>query len=126
VSQRTARRLLFLALLFCVPLPYWGIEVERGPAVRLFLLTVMTSAVAVAEGGFEPRLVGGLFVLQSLLAAGVLYLLARLLVRVLPVARRGTAVAVVVAVLVGVALQRIFYLPFAHSAPHANLLGIFR
>ena len=126
MSPRTARRLLFVALLFCVPLPYWGIEVERGPAVRLFVLTAMTSAVAIAEGGFEPKLVGGVFLLESLIAIGALYLLARLLVRVLPVGRRGTAVAVVIALLVGVALQRIFYLPFAKVAPHANLFGIFR
>lgn len=126
MSAKAARRILWLALLFCLPLPYWGIEVERGPAVRLLLLTIMTGAVVVTEGGFDASIVGGLFLLQSLVVLGLLYLLARVLVRALPPARRGTAVAVLVAALVALALQDVFRLPFARSGPQANLLGIFR
>ena len=126
MSAKAARRILWLALLFCLPFPYWGIEVERGPAARLFLLTIMTGAVVLTEGGHDASIVGGLFLVQSLLALGLLWLLAGLLVRVLPAARRGTAVAVLVAALVALAFQNVFHLPFARSGPQANLLGIFQ
>jgi hypothetical protein len=126
MSATAARRILWLALLFCVPFPYWGIEVERGPAARLFLLTIMTGAVVVTEGGHDASIVGSIFVLQSLLALALSWVLAGLIVRTLPAARRGTAVAVLIAALVVLALQNVFHLPFARTGPQANLLGIFR
>ena len=126
MSAKAARRILWLALLFCLPFPYWGIEVERGPAARLVLLAVMTGAVVVTEGGHDASLVAGLFLAQSLAALGLLYLLARVLVHALPPTRRRAVVAVLVAALLAVALQDVFHLPFARSGPQANLLGIFR
>ena len=126
MSAKAARRILWLALLFCLPFPYWGIEVERGPAARLFLLTIMTGAVVLTEGGHDASIVGSVFILQSVMALALLYLLAALLVRVLPAARRGAAVTLLVVALVAFALQDVFHLPFARSGPQANLLGIFQ
>ena len=129
MSVKAARRILWLTFLLTIPVPYWGIEVGRAPAARLLLLASVTGTAAVAEGGRTLTLVGGLFVLQALLACAVLYLLARVVARVVyaiaPASVRGLFVGAIVGVLLGTSLLDVYHTPFARSGPRTNLFGIF-
>jgi hypothetical protein len=126
LGPRTARRLLLLAAILLVPVPYWAVDVERAPVARLLLLATMTGAAAIAEPGGVGSIVAASLVAQAVLWLGVLSLVARLVVRWLPPAGRWPAVAIVVAVLLAVASFRVYRTPFARAGPRANLLGIFR
>lgn len=121
-----ARRVLWLAAILLVPVPYWAIEVERAPVARLVLLAAVTGATAIVEPGGVGSLVGGALVAQALLWLVVWAVVARLVVRLLPAARRGPAVALIVAALLVVSLLPVYHTPFARTGPRANLLGIFR
>jgi hypothetical protein len=122
----TARRLLFFAAVALVPVPYWAVEVERAPVARLALLAGMTGVAAIAEPGGVGSVVAGALVAQSLLWLLLLALAVRLLIRWLPGARRGPAVAILVAGLLAASLFHVYHTPFARSGARANLLGIFR
>jgi hypothetical protein len=121
-----ARRLLFLAAVVLVPVPYWAVEVERAPVVRLVALAVMTGGAAVTEPGGVVSILAGFLVLQALLWLVALALAARLIVRLLPEGRRGQAVAAVVGVLAGASLLRIYHTPFSRAEAWTNVLGILR
>ena len=92
-----ARRVLWLAALFLIPVPYWAIEVERAPVARLLLLAAVTGAAMLAEPGGVGSIVGGALVAQAILWLVVWAVVARLVERRLGAATRGTAVALIVA-----------------------------
>ncbi len=121
-----ARRLLWLAVIVLLPVPYWAIEVERAPVSRLVLLAAMTAAVWIREPGGVASIVAGALVAQSVLWLALLWVAARLAVRWLPAARRGPAVAALVAGLLAISLLPIYYTPFAQRGQRANLWGILR
>jgi hypothetical protein len=121
-----ARRLLWLAAVALLPVPYWAIEVERAPVVRLLLLAAMTGAAWVAEPGGVLSIVAGALVVQSMLWLGVLWLAARLVVRWVPAGHRGAAVAAFIAALVAVSLLPVHHTPFARSGPRGGLRGLLR
>lgn len=119
-----ARRLLFLAAVAFLPVPYWAVEVERAPVLRLVVLAVMTGIAAIQEPGGVMSIVAGSLVAQSVLWLVVFAILARLVVRWLPDARRGVGVAVAVGVLAVLALFPVYHTPFARSSVRTNILGI--
>src|SRR5262245_21097171 len=121
-----ARRVLWLAAVFLVPVPYWGIEVERAPVARLVLLAVVTGAAALAEPGGVGSIVGAALVAQAVLWLGAWAVVARLVARHLPATWRSPAVALIVAVLLVVAILPVYRTPFARTGPRTNLLGIFQ
>jgi hypothetical protein len=121
-----ARRLLFLAAVAFLPVPYWAVEVERGPVVRLLLLAGMTGAAAVGEPGGVISIVAGALVAQSLLWLGALAVLSRLVVRWLPASRRGVGVAAVAGVLAALALFPVYHTPFARGGSRTNVFGVLR
>jgi hypothetical protein len=124
VSPKAARLLLWVVMLLLVPVPYWGLETERAPVVRLLLLATLTGAVAMTEGGFDAVFLASVFALQALLATGALLVLAWSIVRVVPAARRGAVVAALVALLCAAAWLHIYRTPFARHGPTTNVLGI--
>jgi hypothetical protein len=121
-----ARRVLWLAALFLIPVPYWAIEVERAPVARLVLLAAVTGAAMLAEPGGVGSIVGGALVAQAILWLVVWAVVARLVERRLGAATRGTAVALIVATLLVIALLPVYRTPFARTGPRTNLLGIFQ
>lgn len=121
-----ARRLLFLAAVLLLPVPYWAVEVERAPVVRLLFLAVMTGIAAIQEPGGVISILAGSLAAQSLLWLLGLALLARLAARWLPETRRGIGVAVAVAALGALALLPIYHTPFARTGARTNVLGVLR
>jgi hypothetical protein len=129
MSQRAAKRILWVTLLFTLPVPFFMIEVGWVPPIRLILFALLTTAAAVSEPGFDTGFVAGLFVPQALLYGALCYWLARAAVlrlnRLAPAWLRLFALLAVMAALVAGSLFPIFRTPFSHSSPRANLLGIF-
>jgi len=121
-----ARRVLLLAAVFLVPVPYWGIEVERAPVARLLLLATVTGAATIAEPGGVGSIVSGALVAQAVLWLVVWSVAVRLVEARLPAARRGAAVALLVGVMLVVSLFPVYHTPFARTGPRSNLLGIFQ
>ena len=120
-----ARRLLFLAAVAFLPVPYWAVEVERAPVVRLVVLAVMTGIAAIQEpGGVVISIIAGSLVAQSVLWLVALAVLARLVVRWLPEGRRGVGVAVAVGALALLALFPVYHTPFARTVSRTNVFGI--
>jgi len=117
---------LWVAALFLIPVPYWAIEVERAPVVRLVLLAAVTGATMLAEPGGVGSIVGGALVAQAILWLVVWAVVARLVERQLRASWRTPAVALIVAALLIVALLPVYRVPFARAGPRANLLGIFQ
>jgi hypothetical protein len=122
----TARRVLFLAAVLLLPVPYWAVEVERAPLVRLLLLGVMTGIAAIQEPGGVISILAGALAAQGLFWLVMLAALARLVVRWLPEARRGLGVAVVVGVLAVLAAFPVYHTPFARTGARTNVLGVLR
>lgn len=121
-----ARRLLFLAAVFFLPVPYWAVEVERAPVARLLFLAVMTGIAAIQEPGGVISIVAGSLAAQSLLWLLALALLARLVVRWLPEGRRAAGVAAVVGALAALALFPVYHTPFARTGARTNVFGVLR
>ena len=119
-----ARRLLFLAAVAFLPVPYWAVEVERAPVVRLVVLAVATGIAAIQEPGGVINIVAGSLVAQSVLWLVALAVLARLVVRWLPDGRRGVGIAVVVGALALLALFPVYHTPFARTVSRTNVFGI--
>jgi hypothetical protein len=117
---------LWLAAVALLPVPYWAIEVERAPVLRLLLLAAMTAAAWGAEPGGVLSIVAGALVVQSVLWLGVLWLAAHLVVRWMPAGHRGAAVAALVVALLAVSLLPVHHVPFSRSGPRGSLLDLWR
>jgi hypothetical protein len=129
MSRRATRRILWLSFLLTVPVPFWAFEGGRVPTVWLLELAAFTGALLWTEGGTVTALAFGLFLGEAVIAGAALYLLARLVTRLL--ARRGAEVrtAVVVAIVVGfllVACFAVYRTPFVAGGDPVNLAGIFQ
>jgi hypothetical protein len=124
-----AKRILWVTLLFTLPVPFFMIEVGWVPPIRLILFALLTTAAAVSEPGFDTGFVAGLLVPQAFLYTALCYWLAGAaavrLSRLVPAWLRLLAQLVLLGALVAGSLFPIFRTPFSHSAPRANLLGIF-
>ena len=129
MHRRTMRRLLWIALLVTFPVPYWVMEGGRVPTVWLLEVAGFCLAVVAAEGGSIPALLTGLFVAQTALAMGGLYLVARLVSAFLdrrlhgPWRRRGILAAVLL--LVTLSCFSIYSTPLVAQGRSTNLLDLF-
>ncbi len=125
----TTRRILWIALLLVLPVPYWVMEGGWVPAIWLYQLAGFTVAVFATEGGSIVGLITGLFVLEAVLATLGLYLVARLgarlLQRALPDAWRRRGAIASVAVLLCAALLRLYTTPLVEGGERVNLLQLF-
>lgn len=59
-----------------MPVPFFLVQVEWAPVLRLAFLTSLFTAVMLAEGGSTVILMAGLGIVQTLLYAGLFFLTA--------------------------------------------------
>lgn len=129
MSRRASRRILWLSFVLTVPMPFWAFEGGRVPTVWLLELAAFTGALLWSEGGTVTALAFGLFLGETIIAAAALYLLARLVTRILG---RGAAelrtapVAAIVGALLVLACFAIYRTPFVAGGEPVNLAGIFQ
>jgi hypothetical protein len=130
MSTRYARFVLWIALAFLLPLPFYLIETGAVPAVRIAMLAgVMLAMVAVEGAQGAAGIAAWLLGLQALLYLLVLWLaaggLARLVARGSP---RALALLVVGVVALGVAAASsfdIYRTPFRTESLRGDLFDVF-
>ena len=129
ISRRRAQLVLWLALLFTVPVPYYLGGFEVAPVVRLLFLATLVSGVLLTEGasGMQGPL-GALAVGLALLWTALLYGASALLVR--PAARPTGTVSVPLVAGATLALLALSLLPLYRTSLSSvsavsNLLGLF-
>ncbi|HVH18389.1 MAG TPA: hypothetical protein VNF72_08830 [Myxococcota bacterium] len=130
LSRRAMGRVLFVAALIALPLPWYLGEVERAPWLRLAFFTGIFGSVFVAEGATgTTRLFFGLGVAQLILYGAALRLAAALVARALAGLRsptwRTAVVGSLAIVLLGAGFLPIYDTPLSSRRPHSSLLGIF-
>ena len=122
-------RLLWLTSLVTVPVPYFAVERGCEPVARLLVFATITSAAALSDPDFAAGMFAGLFVVQSLCYAGLLYVVARALARRLSVIAslpiRRVLLAAVLAALLGLGLSGTFVMPFARSRSRGSVFDLF-
>jgi len=128
MSPTVIRRVLWLVLLVALPVPYWVFEPGRAPTLWLAELTAFVLAMLLSEGGMVTQIVATLFAVQTLLFAGLTWILARYatraLVRVPEERRTGVALAAAALVL-AVALLPVYRSPLVAGGAPVNLVGLF-
>ncbi len=129
MTVEATRRILWIALVLVLPVPYWAMEGGWVPTIWLYELSGFTLAVLATEGGSIVALITALFVVEALLATAALYLVARwvtrLLQRVRPDAWRTGAIIATVIVLLCTALLRSYTTPLVEGGSRVNLLQLF-
>jgi hypothetical protein len=123
-------RVLFVAALIALPLPWYLGEIERAPWLRLAFFTGIFGSVFVTEGATgTTRLFFGLGVAQVILYAAALRLAAALVARALAgvssAAWRTAVVAGLAIAMLGAGFLPIYDTPLSSRRPHSSLLGIF-
>jgi hypothetical protein len=128
MSLRSSRRILWLCTLLTVPVPFWAFEGGRAPTAWLIELAAFTGALLLSEGGTVTAMAFSLFLGEAIVAAALLYLVARFVTRLLarPASgiRLGPFIAIVAALLVLSAFE-IYRTPFVAAGDPVNLVGIF-
>jgi hypothetical protein len=127
MSLSATRRLLWLFALLTVPVPIWLFEPARVPVVWLAQMAGYGTAMWINETpSITVRVLAAASILQTLLWAGALYLIARIVARrLLPIDWRPVGVAGLVAALVAVALFPIYRTTFVHDCVAVSWLGLF-
>lgn len=129
MSTKLIRRLLWLALLVALPVPYWLFESGRVPTLWLGELTAFVLAMLLSEGGMVTRIVATLFVGQTLLFVGLTWLIARFASRWIGTLRsesgRTTVVVAAIVLLLGVALLPIYRSPLVAGGDAVNVIRLF-
>ena len=129
MSTNLIRRLLWLALLVALPVPYWLFETGRVPTLWLGELTAFVLAMLLSEGGMVTRVVAALFVGQTLLFVGVTWIIARTLTR--GIARLGSesgrtaATLGAIVLLLGFALLPVYRSPLVAGGDAVNVIRLF-
>lgn len=125
MSPRAARLCLWILLLLAAPLPYWAVEPGRQPVSHLALFAGATGAAVIAEPSGIAAIIAGLFLSQTVLYTGLLYLLARVVVHRLPTPRaRLIAVVLTAAALAVVALLPLYVTPFSTTGARGNIFSL--
>ena len=122
MSTTLIRRLLWLALLVALPVPYWLFETGRVPTLWLAELTSFVLAMLLSEGGMVTRIVATLFV-------GVTWVIAKYASRWIgglrsDGARTAAAVGAIV-VLLGIALLPVYRSPLVAGGDAVNVVRLF-
>lgn len=129
MTVEATRRILWITLLLTVPVPYWVMEGGWVPTFWLLDLSGFSLAVLLTEGGSIVGLLTGLFVLEAVIAALALHVVARigarLLDRALPRKWHAGSVAAAVLVLLGASLLRVYTTPLVAGGTRVNLLRLF-
>lgn len=130
MSFAATRRLLWLAALVLVPLPMFVFD-GFVPVVRYLLLGGVTLGLIVTEGaGPIPNLFLALMLGHALVYAGLLWLaasgLTRVLTRLAPRRAGACAVALAAAGLVLALTTEPYVTPYSSLALHSNLMVVFQ
>jgi hypothetical protein len=129
VSHATARRWLWIAALATMPVPFFLVQVEWAPVLRLVFLSGLFSAVMLAEGGGTVMLMAALGIVQTLAYAGLFYLGAGLaahaLLRIGSPPMRVAALGTVIFLLVASAQLPIYETPLSSARLRSNLWQLF-
>jgi len=128
LSLRGSRWLIFLVAFATLPLPYFLPEGENAPALRLFFLTWLMSAVYIAEGPGPLAAIWGMAIFQLLLWTSLLYLGASLLARLLSTLTpwlRGILAVSLAGVLLFLSLSEIYRTPLSSAQSRSSLLQLF-
>lgn len=130
MSAKTARRILWVAALFLVPVPLMAFTDAFVPTMRLLQLTSVILIVILAEGAHGvAALLFGLFALHTVLYAALLWLAARLLTglleRLAPAALGWVTIALVALGLAIAVSSDIYDSPFHARLPHTSLLEVY-
>lgn len=128
MSLRGSRWLIFLVAFATLPLPYFLPEGENAPALRLFFLTWLMSAVYIAEGPGPLAAIWGMAIFQLLLWTSLLYLGASLLARLLSTLTpwlRGILAVSLAGVLLFLSLSEIYRTPLSSAQSRSSLLELF-
>ncbi len=129
MTRETTRRILWLALVVALPVPYWAFEAGWVPTMWLVELAGFSIAMVLTEGGMVGRVITGLFVGQAVLWIALLYVTARLGSRAIhalvPASWQTPCVATTVLALLGGALLRVYATPLVEGGARVNLLRLF-
>lgn len=130
MTPRSARWLLWIALAFAVPVPFFLVETGAVPAVRLLFLAGVHVAVIASEGARGAAgIAAALLAIQGLVALAVLWGAAALgvaAIRRLAPRRIGLVTLLIVAAgLVLTASVDLYRTPFRTTSLRGSLLEIF-
>lgn len=130
MSAKLIRRLLWLAFVVALPVPYWLFESGRVPTLWLGELSAFVLAMLLSEGGMVTRVVATMFVGQTLLFVGLTYLLARVaarqILRVRSESARTAATVLAIVLLFGAALLPLYRSPLVAGGEPVNVLALFQ
>lgn len=130
-----ARRLLWLAFVLALPLPFYALQVGFAPPLRMLFIGSLVLGVFASGPEATAALFLGFFMGQGLLWLGVTYLLARLGSRLLGLGGSGSAgggeipahrLYAVLGALVLIAMFPIYRLPYSSGEPVVSWLGLFQ
>jgi hypothetical protein len=128
ISSAQARRLLWLAFVLILPLPFFALQIGFAPPMRMLFVASLILGVFSSAPDPTAGLYLGFFLGQGLLGSGVCYVLARVVLRWLggpEGVRRGRFIAGLAAMAV-LAMFPIYYAPYSSAQMQTNWLGLFR
>ncbi|MDH3685651.1 MAG: hypothetical protein OEP95_05465 [Myxococcales bacterium] len=129
LTSRGARRLLWLALIFTAPIPFYLGGLEIAPLARGLFFSLLIWGIVATEGagGFQGAF-ALLAAVQMAVGAGLLWCVAALAARGMrgaTPATRAFAVGAIVVALIGFSLQDVYRTPLSSTRPQSSLLGLF-
>lgn len=108
-----------------IPLP-----LDSRPAAQLFVFATVTTPLLLTDPSFTAGFVAALFVVQSLLYGGLLYVVARggarRLARRAPPRRRALLLVAIAALLGVLAMANVYRAPLSHGGGATTIVGVFR
>lgn len=130
MSSTVIRRLLWLAFVVALPVPYWIFESGRVPTLFLGELTAFVLAMLVSEGGMVTSVVAALFITQTLLFLALTWVAARLVTRQIVRLRadgaRTAATIATIVVLLAVSLLPLYRSPLVAGGAPVNVVELFQ
>jgi hypothetical protein len=124
MSLRLTRWWLWFGAALTLPLPYYMIEGGRIPYVQLVLFSLLTVPLAFTDPGLTTRVVALLFAAQTLFYGALLYWLARLTARRIPISRRGLVLGGIAVALIVLAASNVYVAPLSHGSRPTNWRGL--
>jgi hypothetical protein len=129
VSIKTARRILWIAFLVALPVPFLGVGMGVAPPLRMLFLGSLVSLVYLQDPDYLSQVIGSLLLGQGIAWSALLYGVARFAARAIgridASGARAAVVLVLVACLLTASLFPIYRTPFSSSGARSSLLQVF-
>jgi hypothetical protein len=127
MSERAARRVLWLTFLLAVPMPMVVVGSGRVPVARFLFLAGLSLAVLIRESARgSVGLLAAFFAGHAVVHGALLWLAAAVLGRALGRWRRPGAVLLALGLVLAASVFPIFRCPYHPSAARSTLLGVYR